>query len=57
MTLANESAVDTVLTFMAGINLRDVDKLADCMTEDHEFIDSLGQSISGRAKMRIGWRG
>jgi len=42
---------------MDRINQRDADKLAELMTEDHVFIDSLGQSIHGREKMRAGWRG
>jgi ketosteroid isomerase-like protein len=33
-----------------------VDKLAELMTEDHPFIDSLGQSVHGREKMRAAWR-
>ena len=50
------SAVDTVLEFMARINQHDPDKLANYMTDDHVFIDSLGQSVSGRENMRSGWR-
>jgi ketosteroid isomerase-like protein len=57
MKHANESAVDTVLEFMTRINQHEVDKLVEYMTEDHVFIDSLGQSVSGREKMRSGWRG
>jgi ketosteroid isomerase-like protein len=53
----NESAVDTVLKFMTSINRHDVDKLAEYMTADHVFIDSLGNSVSGREKMRSGWQG
>lgn len=49
--------VETVLHFLDRINQRDVDKLAELMTEDHVFIDSLGQSVRGREKMRAGWRG
>jgi ketosteroid isomerase-like protein len=52
----NKSAVDTVLEFLDRINQRDADKLAEYMTEDHMFIDSLGQSVSGREKARSGWR-
>jgi len=51
------SPVETILQFMDRINQRDADKLAELMTEDHVFIDSLGQSIHGREKMRAGWRG
>jgi ketosteroid isomerase-like protein len=53
----HESAVDTVLKFMTSINQHDVDKLAEYMTADHVFIDSLGNSLSGREKMRSGWQG
>ena len=49
--------VDTVLRFLDRINERDADRLAELMTEDHAFIDSLGQTIRGREKMRAGWRG
>jgi ketosteroid isomerase-like protein len=57
MKNGSKSAVDTVLGFMDRINQHDVDKLAEYMTEDHVFIDSLGQSVSGREKMRSGRRG
>jgi len=50
------SEVGTVLGFLNHINQHDADKLAEYMTEDHVFIDSLGQSISGRENMRSGWR-
>lgn len=49
--------VDTVLRFLDGINRHDADELAELMTEDHLFIDSLGNSTHGREKMRAGWRG
>jgi len=49
--------VETVLDFMGRINERDADKLAEAMTEDHVFIDSLGQSVRGREQMRAAWRG
>ena len=51
------SPIETVLQFMDRINRRDVDALAELMTDDHVFIDSLGQSVRGREKMRAGWRG
>jgi ketosteroid isomerase-like protein len=47
----------TVLEFMNRINQRDADRLAELMTEDHVFIDSLGQAVRGRETMRTGWRG
>jgi ketosteroid isomerase-like protein len=51
------SPTETVLQFMDRINQRDVDKLAELMTEDHVFTDSLENSVHGREKMREGWRG
>jgi ketosteroid isomerase-like protein len=51
------SPVEIVLAYFDAINLHDPDKLAGLMTEDHVFIDSLGNSVSGREKMRAGWRG
>ena len=48
---------ETILSFINRINQRDADKLAELMTEDHAFIDSLGELVRGREKMRAGWRG
>jgi len=48
--------IETVLGFLDRINERDPDKLAAFMTEDHAFIDSLGQTVRTREKMRAGWR-
>src|SRR5271169_226757 len=41
---------------MARINQRNPDRLAELMTEDHVFIDSLGNTVHGRETMRSGWR-
>jgi len=49
--------VEAVLHFMERINQHDADKLAELLTEDHVFIDSLGHSVKGRENMRLGWRG
>jgi ketosteroid isomerase-like protein len=57
MESTKRSAVDTVLQFLERINQRDADALAEMMTEDHVFIDSLGQALTGRENMRLGWRG
>lgn len=48
--------VDAVLQFLERINQHDADTLAELMAEDHVFIDSLGQSVRGREKMRAGWK-
>lgn len=49
--------IEAVLAFMERINARDAGKLAELMTEDHIFIDSLGRSVRGREAMREGWKG
>jgi len=51
------NAIATVLRFLELINERNVDKLVAMMTEDHVFIDSLGQTVRGRENMRAAWRG
>ena len=38
--------VETVLAFFDAINRHDADMLADLITEDHVFIDSLGKSVA-----------
>jgi hypothetical protein len=43
--------------FVDRINAQDVDGLAALMTQDHRFIDSLGQVVTGRETLRGGWRG
>jgi ketosteroid isomerase-like protein len=47
---------EIVLNFFDCVNRRDAGKLADWMTEDHVFIDSLGRAVQGREAMRSGWR-
>ena len=43
--------------FVERINAGDVAGLAALMTEDHRFIDSLGNVVSGREAMKAGWAG
>jgi len=49
------SAADTILRFLERINGHDADQIAELMTEDHVFIDSLGNAVTGRENMRSGW--
>jgi ketosteroid isomerase-like protein len=49
--------VETVLLFLDAINQHDPDKLGRLMTENHVFVDSLGQAVNGRDAARRGWRG
>jgi ketosteroid isomerase-like protein len=43
--------------FIERINAADVAGLAAMMTEDHCFIDSLGNSVNSREVMKGGWAG
>jgi ketosteroid isomerase-like protein len=43
--------------FAQAIDLHDLDALAALMTPNHRFIDSLGNAVEGRDKMRAGWAG
>jgi ketosteroid isomerase-like protein len=51
------SAVEIALRFLELIGHHDADKLAELMTEDHVFVDSLGHVVRGREEMRQAWRG
>ena len=50
-------AVDVALEFVNRINRHDVGGLAAIMSEDHRFIDGLGQAVDGRERMEKGWLG
>jgi ketosteroid isomerase-like protein len=43
--------------FNACINRRDLSGLAELMTEDHVFTDTLGASVRGKAGCLDAWRG
>ena len=48
--------VEVVEAFMNAINSHDLARLSNLMTENHIFIDSLGNSVKGRDKMIAGWK-
>jgi uncharacterized protein (TIGR02246 family) len=48
--------VETVQHFLDAINRHDPERLAELMTEEHVFTDSLGHAVQGREKMRAGWQ-
>lgn len=54
MTSSHEAAAHA---FAEAISRQDVAALAELMTEQHRFIDSLGNVVEGREKMRAGWAG
>ncbi|HEX4604247.1 MAG TPA: nuclear transport factor 2 family protein [Candidatus Angelobacter sp.] len=51
------SPIEVVLKFEAHINTRDAEGICALMTNDGEFIDSLGNRIRGTAKLRAAWEG
>jgi ketosteroid isomerase-like protein len=55
--LNSESTKHVALAFVDAINHRRVEEIADLMTEDHVFIDSLGTKIVGKQRMKAGWEG
>ncbi len=55
--MGSTAPIDVVLAFMERINAADVSGLCALMTEDHVFVDGLGNRVQGRETMRKGWTG
>ncbi len=51
----NDLAESVAQAFIRAINRQDVDALAELMTEQHRFIDSMGTAFEGRETLRRGW--
>jgi uncharacterized protein (TIGR02246 family) len=51
------SPIAVVTAFVRAIGRQDADALAELMTADHRFIDSLGNVVEGRDKVHTGWTG
>jgi ketosteroid isomerase-like protein len=54
--MKNEPEV-VALAFVKAINRQDVDALAEWMTPNHRFVDSLGGVTESTETMRAGWAG
>jgi ketosteroid isomerase-like protein len=52
----SKSALEVAHSFIAAINAEDVPALSALMTEDHSFIDALGNRFTGADKIVAGWR-
>jgi ketosteroid isomerase-like protein len=50
-------ALEVGLAFVDAINRHDVEALVTLMTEDHCFVDGLGQVVRVREQMKNGWIG
>ena len=51
----SESEIGVAQAFVRMINRQDVAALAELMSPDHRFTDSLGNVVAGREKMRGAW--
>jgi ketosteroid isomerase-like protein len=49
--------VRLALRFANEINRHDVDGLIALVSDDHLFVDALGQEVHGREKLRAAWKG
>ena len=47
---------ETALAFVQAINSKDVERLAELMTDDHKFIDGDGSEYIGKDRMKVGWK-
>jgi len=50
------TAFKVAMAFVDAINSKDVDKLANLMTDDHRFIDGDGSMYQGKERMKTGWK-
>ena len=57
MPLKSESVKRVAAAYVNAINQHSVEGIADLMTEDHVFVDSLGTRIDGKQRMKAGWEG
>ena len=53
----NKSAEEVAHLFVRAINRQDVAGIADLMTREHRFVDSLGNIVVGQDNARQGWMG
>ena len=51
-----QAPAEVVLAFMDRINAADADGICALMTHDHVFVDGLGNRVTGKGKMRGGWK-
>ena len=48
---------DIANKFVVAIDRHDVETIYELMTDDHRFIDSMGNITNGREEMKKGWNG
>ena len=52
---ANQMGMNVLDNYIKAINTVDIDKICDCLAEDHVFIDSQDNRFVGVENMRSGW--
>lgn len=55
--MANYSAGEVFVSFVAAINAHDFASLSRLMTDDHVLVDALGKRLHGRETMLSAWEG
>jgi len=55
--MSGQEPIAVVLAFLEAINSGDANKVCALMTEDHLFVDALGNEVRGRESMRKAWTG
>lgn len=55
MESAGHTAETIAQAFLRAINRQDVDRLVELMSPGYRFLDSLGNLVEGREKMREAW--
>ena len=54
--MPDSETVRTALKFVNEVNRHDLDSIAALLTDDHLFVDGLGQEVRGKEKMCEAWR-
>ena len=52
-----EIIIKTFYDFVNSINHQDLENIYKLLADDHKFIDSQGNEVIGREKMKAGWAG
>ncbi|MGB7438556.1 MAG: nuclear transport factor 2 family protein [Candidatus Acidiferrum sp.] len=55
--METKEPVSVVLAFLEAINSGDANQVCALVSEDHVFVDALGNKVEGRESMRKAWAG
>jgi hypothetical protein len=54
--MPDSETVRTALKFVNEVNRHDLENIVALLADDHLFVDSLGQEVRGKERMREAWR-